>query len=128
MVATYRVLICDDVPAVREALRWAFEDEADLVIVGEACDGAELLNQAAQLTPDVVILDIELPTLDGYAVARRLKTFRPPPVVIFLTVHCGPGARQRAMEAGGDGCVEKGTGWPELIAQMRYLLAARPGS
>jgi DNA-binding NarL/FixJ family response regulator len=121
----YRVLICDDVPAVREALRWAFEDEPDLAIIGEACDGLELLQQAARLDPDVVILDIEMPSLDGYAAARRLKGLQRPPVVIFLTVHCGPAARRRGLEAGGDAFVEKGTGWPELIGQVRQLLTTR---
>jgi DNA-binding NarL/FixJ family response regulator len=121
----FGVLICDDVPAVREALRWAFEDEPDLAIIGEAGDGLDLLRLASRLAPDVVILDIELPGLDGYSVAQRLKRFQRPPVVIFLTVHCGPAARQRGLEAGGDGFVEKGTGWPELIGQVRYLLTSR---
>jgi DNA-binding NarL/FixJ family response regulator len=121
----YRVLICDDVPAVREALRWAFEDEPDLAIIGEAGDGQDVLKQASHLVPDVVILDIEMPGLDGYSVARRLKSWQRPPVVIFLTVHCGPAARQRGVEAGGDAFVEKGTGWPELIGQVRYLLTQR---
>lgn len=125
MDGAYRVLICDDVPAVREALQWAFESEPDLAIIGEACDGLEVLQQASALDPDVVILDIELPGLNGYSVARRLKRFLRPPVVIFLTVHCGPAARQRGLEAGGDAFVEKGTGWPELIGQVRYLLTNR---
>ena len=125
MDGVYQVLICDDVPAVREALRWAFEDEPDLAIIGEAGDGLDVLRQAARLAPDVVILDIEMPGLDGYSVARRLKGGRRPPVVIFLTVHCGPAARQRGMQAGGDAFVEKGTGWPELIGQVRNLLTNR---
>jgi CheY-like chemotaxis protein len=75
----YRVLIVDDVPAVREALRWALENEPDLVVVGEAGTGADALTCATTLAPDLVILDIELPTLDGYAVTRVLKASAHPP-------------------------------------------------
>ncbi len=122
---TYRVLIVDDVPAVRESLRWAFEETPDLVMVGEAGDGMEALDRARELEPDVVILDIELPRLNGYTVARQLRNSAHPPIVIFLTVHSDPLARQRGAEAGGDGFAEKGIGWSALIGQIRQALAQR---
>lgn len=121
----YRVLIADDVPAVREALRWALEDERDLAVVGEACNGVEALELCVALAPDVVILDIELPRLDGYSVARSLKASSRPPAVVFLSVHSDPVSRQRGLEAGGDGFVEKGKGWMMLIAQLRKVLEHR---
>ena len=124
----YRVLIVDDIPAVREALRWAFESTADLIVVGEAQDGQEALARTADLIPDVVILDIELPILDGYAVASALKQLEPSPTVIFLTIHGDPASRQQATAAGGDGFVEKGQGWPALIAQIRSALSSRPSA
>jgi CheY-like chemotaxis protein len=74
----------------------------------------------------VVILDVELPTLDGYAVTRALKASAHPPVIVFLTVHSGLQSRRRAAEAGGDGFAEKGAGWPALIAELRRALASRP--
>jgi DNA-binding NarL/FixJ family response regulator len=122
----YRVLIVDDVPEVREALRWALENEADLVVVGEAGDGVEALDRAAALAPDVVILDIELPRLDGYAVTRALRAAAHPPVVVFLSVHTDPLSRRRGVEAGGSGFAEKGVGWPAFIAEVRRALAERP--
>lgn len=121
----YKVLVVDDMPAVRQALRWAFEDTDDLVVVGEAVDGREAIASASLLAPDIVILDIGLPDLDGYAVARALKATAHPPVVIFLTVHGDPLSRQRGVEAGGDGFVEKGCGWPALVEQVRRSLAGR---
>ena len=121
----YRVLIVDDIPEVREALHWALENESDLVVVAEAATGVEALTYVTSLTPDVVILDITLPALDGYAVARILKASARPPVVIFLTVHNDPLSRQRAREAGSDGFAEKGAGWPALIAEVRRVLRAR---
>jgi DNA-binding NarL/FixJ family response regulator len=123
--AAYRLLIADDAPEVCEALRYALEGEGDLVVVGEASNGIEAIEHVAALAPDVVILDIELPRLDGYAVARSLKTSPHPPVVIFLTMHSDALSRQRAAESGGDGFAAKGAGWPALIAEIRRVLAGR---
>jgi len=125
-VRRYTILLVDDIPTVRQALRWAFEDTDDMVVVGEAGDGPEALERAAVLSPDAVLLDIELPGLDGYAVARALKSAESPPIVIFLTVHSDPLSRQRSAEAGGDAFVEKGSGWSTLVEQVRHSLVHRP--
>jgi DNA-binding NarL/FixJ family response regulator len=124
---THTVLIVDDVPVVREALRWIIEDEADLTVIGEAGDGLEAVRLTAELLPAVVILDIELPGQDGYAVARQLKGLPDAPAIVFLTVHGDPLSRARAFEAGGDGFAEKGRGWLSLIDQIHLALASRPG-
>jgi DNA-binding NarL/FixJ family response regulator len=121
----YRVLLVDNVPEMREALRWALETESDLVVVGEAGTGADALTCAMSLTPDVVILDIELPALDGYAVTRAVKALARPPIIVFLTVHSDPLSRRWAAEAGGDGFAEKEAGWPALITEVRRTLRAR---
>jgi DNA-binding NarL/FixJ family response regulator len=126
--SSYRLLLVDDVPAVREALRWALEETIDLAVVGEAGDGMEALDRARELTPDAVVLDIELPWLDGYAVARALKSLDPPPVVVFLSMHGDPASVRRSVEAGGDGFVEKGRGLGPLIAELRRLLTDRPAA
>jgi DNA-binding NarL/FixJ family response regulator len=123
LVMPYRVLLVDDAPAVREALRWALEDEPDLVIVGEAGDGAEALRRVAALRPDLVILDIALPDTDGYAVARALRAAPQSPRILFLSVHADDGARWCAALAGGDGFVEKGGAHPALLSEMRRVLA-----
>jgi DNA-binding NarL/FixJ family response regulator len=121
----YRVLLVDDVPEVREALQWALETESDLVVVGEAGTGADALTCAMSLTPDVVILDIELPAPDGYAVTRAVKALAHPLIIVFLTVHSDPLSRRWAAEAGGDGFAEKEAGWPALITEVRRTLTAR---
>ncbi|MBI1878687.1 MAG: response regulator transcription factor [Chloroflexi bacterium] len=122
----YTVLIVDDVPVVRESLRWLIEDEANnLTVIGEAGDGVEAVRRAVELRPQVVILDVDLPGLDGYAVARQLKVLPHPPVIVFLTVHSDPLSRQRGFEAGGDGFAEKGRGWLTLIDQIHQALASR---
>jgi DNA-binding NarL/FixJ family response regulator len=120
-----RILIVDDAPVVREALRWVIEDTADLEMVGEAGEGKEALRRAARLRPDVVVLDIHLPGLDGYGVARALKSMPNPPVVIFLSVDNGAEARQRGVEAGGDAFAAKAQGWEALLTQIRAAFMTR---
>jgi DNA-binding NarL/FixJ family response regulator len=120
----YRVLIVDDMAAVRQALRWVFEEAAELMVVGEAGDGEIAVASAAELLPDVVVLDVEMPRRNGYEVCRLLKGMERPPLVVFLTVHCDPISRQRALAAGADGFVDKGAGWRALLSQIRQLLAS----
>jgi two-component system response regulator EvgA len=124
--AVYRLLLVDDVPAVREALCWALEETDDLAVVGEAGDGLSALDLARDLAPDAVVLDIALPWLDGYAVARALKSLDRPPVVIFLSMHGDPASIRRSIEAGGDGFVQKSNGLAPLIEELRRLLKQRP--
>ena len=121
----YRVLIVDDLPEVREALRWALKNESDLMVVAEVATGVEALRCVTAFMLDVVILDIRLPTLDGFAVTHTPKASARLSVVVFLTVHSNPLSRQRAGAAGSDGFAEKGAGWPVLITEVRRVLRAR---
>jgi DNA-binding NarL/FixJ family response regulator len=118
----YRILIVDDAPSVRESLGWLLVDEPGLAVVGDAADGSEALHQAASLNPDLVILDIELPDTDGFAVTRRLKALPRPPLVVLLSIHSDDRSRQRGAQAGCDGFVEKGAGWPGLLAMLQKVL------
>jgi DNA-binding NarL/FixJ family response regulator len=110
---------------VREALRWALENESDLMVVAEAATGVEALRCVSAFTLDVLILDNRLSALDGFAVTHTLKASARPPVVVLLTVHSDPLSRQRARPASSDGFAEKGAGWPALIAEVRRALRAR---
>ncbi len=124
----YRVLLADDVLAVREALTWALESTPDLKVIGQVSDGLAAVAAAAQLHPDIVILDIDLPHLNGYQVARELKQIDNNLLVVFLTVYTDDFSRHQAIAAGGDAFVEKGQGWPTLITQIRHLLAVQSDS
>ncbi len=121
----YRVLIVDDAPTVREALRWVLEEGLDVTVVGEAGAGHTGRLLATELQPDVIILDIELPDIDGYTVARLIKALPNPPRILFLSVHSDAYSRQQALDAGGDSFVEKGAGWLPLIGELRRLLGER---
>jgi len=121
--ARYKVLLVDDAPSVRESLRYLLDLEDGLDVVGEAGDGAQALRLAGELAPDIVILDIELPDRDGFAVTRSLKQLPRPPIVILLSVHGDPASRRRGVEAGGDAFIEKGRDWPHIISQIRQALS-----
>lgn len=122
---TLRVLLVDDVEAVREALRWLLENEEGFNVIGEAGNGVEALERAVRLKPDLVVLDVELPLMDGLRVASTLKSFAPPPFVVFLTVHDDAHTRQRAAHVGSEGFVAKSAGWDALIQVLRRLLPRR---
>jgi DNA-binding NarL/FixJ family response regulator len=124
--APYTVLLVDDVPSVRESMRYLLDSEEDLRVIGEASDGMAALRLAGEHLPDLVILDIELPGLDGFAVTRLLKGLPYPPIVILLSVHGDSLSRRRGTEAGGDGFIEKGTDWPRIIEQIRQALDGQP--
>lgn len=117
-----RVFIVDNVSSVRQALRWLLDDTPGFQVVGEAADGETAVACIIEFAPDIVILDIHLPRLSGYAVARTLKQMALPPLIIFLTSHGDASQRRQALAAGGDAFVEKGEGWPALMTQLHRLL------
>jgi DNA-binding NarL/FixJ family response regulator len=121
-----RIVIVDDAPAVRESLGWLLEDEPGLTVSGAASTGAEAIDLVAKLEPNLVILDIELPDTDGYAVTQQLKALANPPLVILLSVHGDAVSRQRGAEAGCDAYVEKGAGWIQLLSVLKKVIAENP--
>jgi len=127
-----RVLIVDDVPQVRLGLMTLLPLAAEaagvqLEVVGQAGNGNEAIEQAIALSPDVVLMDLEMPELDGYAAARAIKACRPSTRLVALTVHGDPQARHRAREAGVDVFVEKGAPMPVLMQAIGGSLAINQG-
>ena len=110
-----RVLVVDDVPQVRQDLCMVLTLASDIEIVGEAANGLEAIRQAEALQPEVVLLDLEMPVLNGYAAARQIKTRCPACRVIALTVHDYEAARQKALQAGVDAFVVKGAPVATLV-------------
>jgi CheY-like chemotaxis protein len=97
-------------------------DELDFIVVGDAANGLQAMQQARNLDPDLVILDIELPDTDGFNVTRQLKALPRPPLVVLLSIHSDDLSRQRGVQAGCDAFVEKGLGWPGLLAVLQKIL------
>ncbi len=122
MTQPHRILIVDDAASVRESLGWLLVDEPGLTVVGDAADGLEAMSLALSLDPDLVILDIELPDMDGFRVTRQLKALPRPPLVVLLSIHNDDLSRERGKAAGCDAFVEKGLGWPGLLAALQKVL------
>lgn len=108
MQRDFTVLLVDDQPNVRVGLRMLLQLEADNTVVGEAGNGAEAETLARTLGPDLVIMDVEMPGIDGIAAARRCIDLRPQCMVIILSIHNRPEVRERALAAGAWAFVEKG--------------------
>jgi DNA-binding NarL/FixJ family response regulator len=115
-----RILIVDDNPKVRQNLAVVLDlagrnAGVRIEIAGEAGDGREGIALADALHPDVVLMDLEMPVLDGFEAARRIKAGESAPRVVILSVHDGPGERERARAAGADEYVVKGAPWQTLV-------------
>ncbi len=113
-----RVLIVDDMPQVRQELRSLLQLFDDIEIVGEAGDGQEAISQAESLRPDVVIMDLEMPILDGLQATRLIKKHMLSKRVVILSVHSEPEELNRAMQSGADAFVQKGSPYSTLIESI----------
>ena len=115
-----RVLVVDDHPMVREGLRSMLSGE-DIDVVAEAASGAEAIDRAAEPGQEVVLLDLELPDMEGLAVIRRIKEVAPELRVLVVTMHQDPDLVRRAVQAGAAGYLLKGIGRGELLASVRAV-------
>jgi DNA-binding NarL/FixJ family response regulator len=121
MPARIRVLLAEDHQVVREGLRALLEKEADLEVVAEAADGPSAVRLAAEARPDLVVLDLGLPGLDGIEVARRLGRSQPELPILVLSMHDDAGSAERALRAGVRGYVLKGVGVADLCDAIRRV-------
>ena len=110
-----KVLIVDDMPQVRQDLHQLLELTGIFEIVAEAGDGLEAIRQADKLSPDAIVMDLEMPGLNGYEATRLIKARNPTIRVIILSAYAGPEEMQRAQWAGADGFVTKGNHYEILV-------------
>jgi len=118
-----RVLLADDHPAMLALTAHVLADE--YLVVGLVGDGRELLAEAERLHPDVIVLDIAMPRLDGIEAARQLRRSHRPARLVFLTVHEDADFAQAALDAGGLGYVVKARLASDLLPAIRAALADR---
>jgi DNA-binding NarL/FixJ family response regulator len=119
--AKIKILIVDDREQVRQELRMALELMEGLDVIGEAADGLEALHQAEKLSPDVVLMDLEMPRMDGFEATRQIKDRRLARGVVALTIYGDDSSRERADRAGADAFVEKGASLQTLSEIIRQV-------
>jgi DNA-binding NarL/FixJ family response regulator len=118
-VLMIRVLLVDDQPVVRRALRGRFHLEPDLEVVGEASTGSEALSLAQILRPDVVLMDIAMPEMDGIEATAALRRVVPQSAVVILSFYDDAQTRTLAQAAGAVALVEKRGATDSLLAAIR---------
>ncbi|MCC7024204.1 MAG: response regulator transcription factor [Thermomicrobiales bacterium] len=125
------ILVVDDHPLFRRGIRAGLESERDLLVVAEAADGPAALHATEQFAPDVVLLDISLPSMSGFDVARAIKRRQPRAVVVILTMHEDDGHLFAAIRSGADVFAAKSIEMRELVRLIRHVTAndaaASPG-
>jgi DNA-binding NarL/FixJ family response regulator len=121
-----RIVVADDHPIVRKGLRHVIEEEPDLKVVAEAADGEAGLSLILKLEPRVAVLDLDMPKLDGFAVAERIRKSNLPVEIIFLTIHSEVDLLHRAMDLGGSGYIVKESALIDIVNGVRSVIAGRP--
>ena len=116
-----RLLIVEDQPGVRTGLRMVFANEPDFSVVGEASCGEAALDLAASLSPDVVLMDVEMSGMDGIATTSALHRVRPQARIIILTIHDDERTRARAEKAGAAAFITKTMPLDALLSAIRRV-------
>jgi two-component system invasion response regulator UvrY len=117
------VLLVDDHSLIRDGLRRLLQDHNDIQVVGEASDGQEALRLLRQLQPDVAVMDLSMPNLDGIEVTKRAVSEGLSTRVLILTMHANEEYAVRVLQAGARGFVGKGTASQEVVAAIRKVAA-----
>ena len=120
-VTKIKVLIVDDLPQVRQGLRTVLQLMEDIEVIGEASNGLEAVQLAKQHIPDIVVMDLEMPEMDGFEATRQIKRHHLARGVVVLTIHSSRHARERAASVGVDAFVEKGAAIETLVEAIRAV-------
>jgi len=117
-----KVLLADDHSIVREGLRRIIEESEDIEVIAEADDGRIAIQLAQEKLPDIAVVDISMPGLDGLEVVSQLKVYRPELPIIILTMHEEEQYVVRAIEAGAMGYVTKRSAPEQLVKAIRQVM------
>jgi DNA-binding NarL/FixJ family response regulator len=118
---TIRILLVDDHPIVRQGLKTLLEGHSGWEVIGEASDGAEAVEKAKDLNPDVMVLDVTMPRMNGLEACRLLRRQSPALEILFVTQHDSPQMMREALEAGARGYVVKSNAARDLLAAVEAV-------
>ena len=118
---TVRILVVDDHPVVRHGLRNLLRERPEWEVVDEAGDGVEAVEKAGRLNPDVVVLDVGMPRMDGLEACRRIRKNVPKSEVLIVTQHDSPQMMREALGAGARGYVVKSNVARDLLAAVEAV-------
>ena len=117
-----RILLVDDVGPCREMIHTILQEHADFVVVGEAVDGLEAVEKAQQLDPDVILLDIGLPGINGLEAAREIRRLVPGAKIVFVSQNTDADVIQAAISSGAQGFVRKAHAARKLLPAIEAVL------
>jgi len=123
-----RILLADDNEMVRRGIALLLSQESGWSVCGEATNSDEVLNQAETLRPELILLDVSMPGIDGLEITRRLKHRLPDTQVIIISQHDPHQLRPLALEAGAAECIDKARLATDLLPAIRKFAAQIPGS
>ena len=123
MSRTFRILIADDHAVVRQGLKLLINSQPDMTVVGEAADGDAVLKQAATVEPDIVVMDLSMPGMNGLVATRALKEARPSVDIVALTRHDDETFLQEVLRAGASAYVLKQSNPTEFLQAIRAVAA-----
>jgi DNA-binding NarL/FixJ family response regulator len=118
------ILIVDDSPLTWRTLRTVFEQQPDWMVCGEAEDGDEGIDKAKILQPDLIVIDLAMPRLNGISASRMLKKLIPATPVVMFTAFTNPSFKKAAFAAGLDAFVGKSEGATSLVRSIQRLLSS----
>ncbi|MCP5095649.1 MAG: response regulator/pilus assembly protein, partial [Chloroflexi bacterium] len=121
-----RVLIVDDLPETRENVRKLLQFESDVEVIGQAGTGEEAVEMAKELQPDIILMDINMPGIDGIGASQKISELAPSVQIIIMSVQSDPNYLRRAMMAGARDFLTKPFGGDELVAAIRRVHDKRP--
>jgi DNA-binding NarL/FixJ family response regulator len=123
--AAVRVLVVDDFAPLRQLISSTLETMRDLQLIGEASDGLEAVEKALKLKPDLILMDIGLPSLNGIEAARKIRQVVPEAKIIFLSQESSADVVQEALSVGASAYVVKVNAGIELVPALEAVLPAR---
>lgn len=116
-----RILLVDDHPVVRHGLKTILEGRQGWQVIGEASDGLEAVEKADSLNPDVMVLDITMPTMNGLEACRLIRRKSPALEILFVTQHDSPQMMREALDAGAKGYVVKSNAARDLLEAVEAV-------